>query len=79
MHNFKKVQDSHGQGEMGLPIDHTGRVILGSQKEFILAAQNEPKYGASPMIYLHAGLKIGSAIPYAILWESDKDSLVLGP
>ena len=52
---------------------------LGSQKGFILAAQNEPKSGVSPMVYLHAGLEIGSAIPYAIHWESNQDSHVLGP
>ena len=39
---------------------------LGSQKGVILASQNEPKSGVSPMVYLHAGLEIGSAIPYAI-------------
>ena len=27
---------------------------------------NEPKSRVSPMVYLHAGLVIGSAIPYAI-------------
>ena len=36
---------------------------LGSQKGDILAAQNEPKLRVSPMIYLHAGLEIGSAVP----------------
>ena len=30
------------------------------------------------MVYLHAGLEIGSAIPYAIHWESNGDSHVLG-
>ena len=49
---------------MGPPIDHTGGGLkLGSQKEIILAAPNEPKSGVSPMVYLHAGLEIGSAIP----------------
>ena len=40
---------------MGPPIDHTGGVKWGSQKGVILAAQNEPKSGAPPMVYLHAG------------------------
>ena len=30
------------------------------------------------MVYLHAGLEIGSAIPYAIHWESNKDFHALG-
>ena len=44
---------------------------LGSQKGVILAAQNEPKSGVSPMVYLHAGLEMGSAILDAIHWESN--------
>ena len=64
---------------MGPPIDHTGGgVKLGSQKEVILAAQNEPRSGVSSMVYLHAGLEIGSAIPYAIHWESNEDSHYAG-
>ena len=51
---------------------------LGSQKGVILAAQNEPKSGVLPMVYLHAGLEIGSAIPYAIHRESNGDSQALG-
>ena len=54
-------------------MDHTRGVKLGSQKGVILAAQNEPKSGVSPMVYLHAGLEIRSAIPYAIHWESNGD------
>ena len=30
------------------------------------------------MVYLHAGLEIGSAIAYAIYWESNEESHVLG-
>ena len=63
---------------MGPPIDHTGGVKLGSEKGVILAAQNEPKSGVPPMVYLHARLEIGSAIPYAIHQESNKDSFALG-
>ena len=37
-----------------------------SQKGVILAAQKEPKLRVSLMVYLHAGLEIGSAVPYAI-------------
>ena len=44
----------------------TRGVKLGSQKGVILAAQNEPKLGVSPMEKFHAALEIGSAIPYAI-------------
>ena len=64
---------------MGPPIDHTGGLKLGSQKGVISAAQNEPKSGVSLMEYLHAGLEIGSAIPYAIGRESNGDSHALGP
>ena len=64
---------------MGPPIDHTGGgVKLGSQKAVILAAQNEPKFRVLPMVYLHAGLEIGSAIPYATHQESNGDSNALG-
>ena len=51
---------------------------LGSQKGVILAAQNEPKSKVSPMVYLHAGLEIKSAIPHAINQESNDDSHALG-
>ena len=51
---------------------------IGSQKGVILAAQNEPKSGVPPMVYLHARLEIGSAIPYAIHRESNRDSHALG-
>ena len=59
---------------MGPPIEHTGGVKLGSQKGVILAARNEPKSKVSPIVYLHAGLEIGSAIPHAIHRESNGDS-----
>ena len=49
----------------------TRGVKLGSQKVVILAAQNEPKLGVPSVVYLHAGLEIGSSIPYAIYWESN--------
>ena len=55
-----------------------GGVKLGSQKGVILAAQNEPKFGVPAMVYLHAGLEMGSAIPYAIHRESNRDSHALG-
>ena len=51
---------------------------IGVPKGVILAAQSEPKSMVSPMVYLHAGLKIGSAFPCAIHWESNGDSHVLG-
>ena len=44
---------------------------IGVPKGVILAAQNEPKWMVSPMVYLHAGLEIRSAFPYAIHWESN--------
>ena len=47
-------------------------------KGVILAAQNEPKLRVSPMVYLQARLKIGFAVSYAIYWESNEDSHVLG-
>ena len=52
---------------------------LGSQKGVILAARNEPKLGVPSIVYLHAGLEIGSAIPYAIDRESNEDSHAFGP
>ena len=39
---------------------------------------NEPKSRVSPMVYLHAGLEMGSAVPYAIHSETNGDSHVLG-
>ena len=51
---------------------------LGSQKGVILAAQNEPKMGVSSIVYLHAGLDIGSVIQHAINREFNKDSHALG-
>ena len=52
---------------------------MGSQNGVILAARNEPKFGVLLMVYLHAGLEIGSAIPYAIHQDSNRDSHALGP
>ena len=34
--------------------------------------------GVSPMVYLHAGLEIRSAIPYVIHRESNKESDAFG-
>ena len=51
---------------------------MGFPKGVIVAARNEPKSGVLPIVYLHAGLEIGSAIPYAIHRESDEDSHALG-
>ena len=64
---------------MGPPIDHTGGVKFGSGKGVILAAQNEPESGVLPMVYLHAGSEIGSAIPYVNHQESSRDFHALGP
>ena len=55
-----------------------GRGKLGSQNGVILAARNEPKSGVLSIVYLHAGLEIGFAIPYAIDRESNEDSHALG-
>ena len=62
----------------GRELTTRGGVKLGSQKGVILAAQNEPKSGVPPMVYLHAGLEIGSAIPYAIHRQSSRDFHALG-
>ena len=51
---------------------------IGVPKGVILAAQNEPKSMVSPMVYLHASLDTGPAVPYAIHWESNGDSHVHG-
>ena len=61
---------------MGLPIDHMGGEIR-VPKEVILAAQNEPKSGVLLMVYLHAGLEIGSVISYAVHQQSNVDSMHL--
>ena len=76
---LNQVRAPHGQRDMGPPIDHTGGVKLGSQKGVILAAQNEPKLGVPSIVYLHVGLEIGSAIPYAIRRECNRDCHGLGP
>ena len=34
--------------------------------------------GVLPIVYLHAGLETGSAMPYAINRESNEDSHALG-
>ena len=52
---------------------------LGSEKGVILGAQNEPKLGVSLIVYLHAGLGIGSAIPHVMELELDGASHALGP
>ena len=50
----------------------TRGVKLGSQKGVILAAQNmSQNSGVLPIVYFHAGLEIGFAIPYAIHRESN--------
>ena len=78
---------AHSEIGSGLPM---GIEIWGSQvttrgaeygvpKGVILGAQNGPKMRVSPMVYLHAGLETQSAVPYAIHWESNRDSHVLGP
>ena len=55
----------------GRQLTTRGGVKLGSQKGVILAAQNEQKSGVPQIVYLHAGLEIGSAIPYPIHRESN--------
>ena len=61
------VRDLHGQRDIGAPIDHTGGGgEIGVPKGAILVTKNEPKSKVSPMIYLHAGFKIGPAAPHAI-------------
>ena len=62
----------------GRQLTTRGGVKLGSKKGVILAAQNEPRSGVSSMVYLHAGLEIRSAIPFAIHSESNKYPHVLG-
>ena len=57
---------------------NTRKGEIGVPKWSILAARNEPKFGVLPIVYLHAGLEIGSAIPYAIHRESNRDSRALG-
>ena len=53
---------------------------FGSQKGVILAAQILSQIsGVLPMLHLHAGLEIGSAIRYAIHREGNKDSQISMP
>ena len=74
MHNLKLGPGSLWAWRYGAANLPHGGLKLGSQKGVILAAQNEPKLGVLPIVYLHAGLEIGSAIPYAIHQESNQDS-----
>ena len=78
MHNLELGQGSLWAERYGAANSPHGGVKLGSQKGVILAAQNEPKSGVPSIVYLHAGLEIRSAIPYAIHQESNKDSHALG-
>ena len=78
MHNLKLGPDPPRAERYGAANGPHEGLKLGSQKGVILASQNEPKSGVSPMVYLHAGLDMASAIPYAIHLESDADSHVLG-
>ena len=59
----------------GRQLATRGGVKLGFEKGVILAARNS---GVLPIVYLHAGPEIGSAIPYAIHQESNGDSHALG-
>ena len=63
----------------GAAYEPHGGLKLGSQKGVILATQNEPKLKVSPMVYLHAGLEIGSPVPHADHWESNEACHALGP
>ena len=78
MHNLKLGQGSSWTKRYGAANRPHGGLKLGSQKGVILAAQNEPKLGVPSIVYLHAGLEIGSAIPYAIHRESNEDFHALG-
>ena len=78
MHNFKLGPGFSWAKRYGAANLPHGGLKLGSQKGVYLAAQNEPKLRVSPMVYLHAGLGIGSAVPCAIHWESNRDSHALG-
>ena len=74
----QEKQKHSAENTINFSIDHTGGLKLGSQKGVILAAQNEPKSGVPSIVYIHAGLKIGSAIPYAIHRESNREFHALG-
>ena len=65
-----------GQRDMGPPIDHTGGCNWGPKRgSFWLL---EMKSGVIPIVYLHAGLEIRSAIPNVIHQESNRDFHALG-
>ena len=68
-----------GHRDMRPPIDHTGGGEIGFPKRgsFWLLKMS-PNSGVLQIVYLHAGLEIGSAIPYAIHGESNRDSHELG-
>ena len=60
-------------------MDHTGGgVKLGSQKGVFWLLEMSQNLGVLPIVYLHAGLEIGSAIPYRIHRESNIDSHAFG-
>ena len=62
---------------MGPPIDHTGGRNWGPKRGSFWLLKKSQNSGVLPIVYLHAGLEIGSAIPYAIHQESNGDSHVL--
>ena len=78
MYNLRLGPDSLWTKRYGAANRPHGGLKLGSQKGVILAGRNEPKFGVLPIVYLHAGLEIRSAIPYAIHQESKWDSHALG-
>ena len=67
-----------GPGSLvGIEVLTTRRGEIGVPKGVILAAEMSQNLGVLPIVFLHAGLEIGSAIPYAIHPKSDRDSHAL--
>ena len=78
MYNLKLGPGSPWAERYGAANRPHGGLKLGSQKGVILAAPNEPKFGVLPIVYLHAGLEIRSAISYTIYQESNGDFHAFG-
>ena len=76
---LNQVRAPCGQGAIGPPIDHTGGSNWGPKRGSFWLLEMSQNLGVLPIVYLHAGLEMGFAIPYAIHRESHRDSHALGP
>ena len=62
----------------GRQLTKRGGEIWGPKKGSFWLLQMSQNLGVLPTVYLHAGLEIGSVIPYAMHQESNRDPHALG-